>query len=157
MRIKLTFVLIAVFAVTAAAQTGKDNTAIQSVIKKLVTAQTDYDPKTLDSIFTSDYVEISPVGEFDPRDKVLGYYKPDLKPDPTKMTAAVDVTDYSIREYGNFAIAIARFNYAMTAEGKPLPPRSMRATFVLRKEKGEWKIASAHYTGIRPPAPPKPN
>ena len=153
MRITLISILIAIFAINAFAQTNKDDAAIQSVVQKLVTAQTQYDPKTLDAIFTSDYIEISPLGEFDPRDKVLGFYGPDQKPDPTKMTATVEVTDYSIRSYGSFAIAIARFNYSMNSDGKPLPPRSIRATIVLRKDKADWKIASAHYTGIRPTAP----
>jgi uncharacterized protein (TIGR02246 family) len=157
MQIKLVFILIAFFAMSAAAQTNKDEAAIQAVIQNLVTAQTEYDPKALDAIFTSDYIEISPAGEFDPRDKVLGFYKPELKPDPSKMTAMVEVTDYSIRSYGNFAIAIARFNYSMTAEGKPLPPRSIRATIVLKKEKADWKIASVQYTGIRPNAAQKTN
>lgn len=157
MQIKLVFILIAVFAMSAFAQASKDGSAIQAVIQKLVTAQTEYDAKTLDVIFASDYIEISPAGEFDPRDKVLGFYKPELRPDPSKMTATVDVTDYSIRSYGNFAVTIARFNYSMTSEGKPLPPRSIRATIVLKKEKADWKIASAQYTGIRPAAPPKTN
>ena len=128
-----------------------------TVVQKLVTAQKNYDPKALDALFTTDYIEISPAGEFDPREKVLGFYKPELKPDPLKMTSTVDVTEYSIRSYGNFAIAIARFNYAMSADGKPLPPRSIRATIALKKDNSDWKIVSAQYTGIRATAPQKTN
>jgi len=149
MRVIFVLSLFIVFAFNAFPQNNTDDDAIRAVIQKLVTAQADYDLRALDSIFTSDYIEISPAGEFDPRDKVLGFYKPSIRPDPAKMTAAVDVTEYSIRNYGSFAITIARFNYAMTAEGKPLPPRSIRATIVLKKDKTDWKIASAQYTGIR--------
>jgi uncharacterized protein (TIGR02246 family) len=157
MRTTLIITAIVIFAFTAVAQTNKDDAAIQAVVQKLVVAQTNYDQKTLDGLFTPDYIEISPLGEFDTRDKVIGFYSADQKPDPAKMTASVEVTDLSVRSYGNFAIAIARFNYTMTAEGKPLPPRSIRATMVLKKQKNDWKIASAQYTGIRPPAPPKAN
>lgn len=156
MQIILILILTTLFAAGAFAQAGNDGPAIQALVKRLVTAQTEYDQKSLDAILTSDYIEISPIGEFDPRDKVLGFYKPELRPDPTKVTASVDVTDHSIRTYGNFAIVIVKLNYSVTAEGKSLPPRSIRTTLVMRKEKGEWKIASAQYTGIRAAAP-KPN
>ena len=118
-------------------------------------AQIAYDPGTLDKIFTSDYIEISPLGEFDPREKVLGFYKPEEKPDASRMSVSLEVTDFSIRNYGSFAVVIAQFNYSTVMEGKPMPPRKLRATIVCRKEKGDWKIASAQYTGIRPPQPPK--
>jgi uncharacterized protein (TIGR02246 family) len=134
--------------ITAFAQ-SKDNESLKSLIKQLTDAQTNYDPNKLDKILTADYVEISPVGEFDPREKVLGFYKPELKPPADKMTASVEAADFSIRNYGKFAVVITRLNYTITSNGKSLPPRSIRATFVCRKEKGVWKIASAQYTGIR--------
>ena len=155
MRIIFILPVIIVFALNTFSQSNKDAAAIQVVIQKLVTAQTKYDQKTLDAILSTDYIEISPLGEFDPRDKVLGFYAPDQKPDPAKITATVEVTDYSIRSYGNFAIAIARFNYTMSSDGKPLPPRSIRATIVLRRDKADWKIVSAQYTGIRPATTPQ--
>lgn len=118
-------------------------------------AQANYDAATLDKIFTADYIEISPVGEFDPREKVLGFYKPELKQPAAKMSATTEATEFSIRVYDKFAVIITRLNYTITSEGKPLPPRSMRATIVCKKEKGAWKIASAQYTGIRPSQPAK--
>ncbi len=114
-----------------------------------------YDPAALDKLLTADYIEISPVGEFDPHEKVLGFYKPELKPPAEKMTAMIEATDFSIRSYGKFAIVITRLNYTIMSEGKPLPPRSISATFVCRMEKSVWKIASAQYTGIRMPQPAK--
>ena len=157
MRIILLFSFIIALTSAVFSQTSKDDVAIQTVVQKLVIAQTGYDQKAIDALLTADYVEVSPLGEVDPRDKVIGFYATDQKPDPVKMSATVEVTEYSIRSYGNFAIAIARFNYAMTAEGKTLPPRSIRATIVLRKDKSDWKIASAQYTGIRLPSPQKTN
>jgi len=136
----------------AFAQT-KDDESLKALVKQMTDAQAAYDANTLDKIFTSDYIEISPVGEFDPREKVLGFYKPELKPPAGKMSATTVADEFSIRNYGKFAIVITRLNYTITTDGKTLPPRSIRATIVCRKEKGAWKIASAQYTGIRPPQP----
>ncbi|HEX9962206.1 MAG TPA: nuclear transport factor 2 family protein, partial [Pyrinomonadaceae bacterium] len=138
------------------AQTQKDEAKLTALVKQMTDAQMSYQPDALDKIFTADYIEISPVGEFDPRAKVLGFYKPEMKPDSSKMSASVEATDFSIRNYDKFAIVIARLNFTRTVEGRTLPPISLRATIVCRKEKGDWKIASVQYTGIRPPqAPPK--
>lgn len=149
--------IFAAFIIAPAQKVSKDEQAIRSLITKLSDAQRAYDAKTLDQIFTSDYIEISPVGEFDPREKVLGFYKPELKPPADKMTTTVDIDEHSIRTYDKFAVAIVRLTYKITADGKTLPPRQMRLTLALRKERSEWKIASAQYTGIRPTQPPKTN
>ena len=152
------FLLLSIFSCSLAfAQTqGKEDAKLMALVKEMTDAQRNYQPEALDKIFTSDYIEISPIGEFDPREKVLGFYKPEAKPDASKMSATVEATDFSIRNYDKFAIVITRLNFTRTVEGKTLPPISMRATVVCRKEKGEWKIASVQYTGIRPPQPPKP-
>lgn len=129
---------------------NKDEPAFRSLIKQMTDAQLAYDAAALDKIFTTDYIEISPVGEFDPREKVLGFYTPEAKAAAGKMSAKLDVTDFSIRQYDKFAIVISKFTYMLENEGKPLPPRSMRVMTVFKKEKDGWKIASAQYTGIRP-------
>ena len=155
MKLKVFVFLLLLSSVSVFAQ-SKEEDALKSLVKQLTDAQQNYDAAALDKIFTADYIEISPAGEFDPREKVLGFYKPELKPPADKMTATTEATDFSIRVYEKFAVVIARFNYTITSDGKQMPPRSIRATIVCRKEKGAWKIASAQYTGIRPPQPAKP-
>lgn len=140
--------LFLTLGITAFGQT-KDETAVISLIRELTTAQINYDAATLDRILTPDYIEISPKGEFDPREKVLGFYAPEAKPGD-KIQASVDAIASSFRQYGKTAVLIVQLNYLMTNDGKPLPVRSIRATFVCLKEKGRWKIASAQYTGIPP-------
>ena len=149
-------VVLLISASSIFAQSNKDEATSKSLLKRMTDAQTAYDAPALDRIFASDFIEISPVGEFDPRDKVLGFYTPKAKAEAGNMSAALEVSEYSIRTYDKFAVVISKFTYSLTADGKTMPPRSMRVTTVFRKEKGEWKIASAQYTGIRPPAPPKP-
>jgi uncharacterized protein (TIGR02246 family) len=147
--------LLLLSSITFGQSDSKDDTQIKALIKRLTDAQLAYDPSALDKIFTPDYIEISPLGEFDPREKVLGFYNPEAKAAAGKMTSTAQIVDPSIRNYGKFAIAIVKLDYTMTNEGKPLPPRSFRATFVLRQDADAWKIASAQFTGIKPIEPPK--
>ena len=141
------------FAVSASGQTkSKDDAALTALVKQMANAQVTFDRAALDRIFTSDYIEISPAGEFDPRAKVLGFYE--KKPEAS-VVPALDVSEFSIRSYGKFAIVIAKLTYLPPADAKGIPARSMRATFVCRKENGGWKIASSQYTGVRPTPPLK--
>lgn len=160
MKIKILFFLIAILVATTQSYSQshtKDETAFKSLIKQMTDAQMAYNAAALDKILTSDYIEVSPAGEFDPRAKVLGFYTPKAKADAGSISTSLEVTDYSIRLYDKFAIAIVRLNYTIVNEGQPLPPRSMRAMVIFRKERGSWKIASAQYTGIRSPQSQKPN
>lgn len=149
--------LLLVSSITLAAQKpDKNEASILAVIDQLAAAQAAYDVKTLDHILSADYIEISPVGEFDPRGKVLSFYSPEAKVAAGPVRPSVAVVEPSVRVYGDFAIAIVKLEFTIISEGKTLPPRGMRSTFVLRKVGKDWKITSAQYTGIRPAAP-KPN
>ncbi len=144
-------ILSMAIAVSVSNAQSKEDQALKALVGQMITAQTEYDAKTLDSILTADYIEISPVGEFDPREKVLGFYSPEAKAAAAKVKTSVEATEHSIRSYGKFAIVITRLAYSMTANGVQLPPRSIRATYVIKKERNVWKVASAQYTGIRSP------
>ena len=159
---KINFILIIIILSFAASVSvsnaqSKDEQQIKGLVGQVINAQTEYGGKALDNILTADYIEISPIGEFDPRAKVLGFYNDEAKAAAAGgVKVSVEATEHSIRSYGKFAIVIVRLNYTMTMEGKPMPPRSIRATYVMRKEGKTWKIASAQYTGIRPTQQPKP-
>lgn len=153
MRAKAIISVVVILTASAfAAGQGKQEAALESLVRQQVDAQTAFDRAKLDALVTADYIEISPVGEFDPRAKMLDFYKPELK--PAGMEVKHQLNEFSVRSYGKFGIVIVRIDYSMSRGGTPLPPRSIRATFVCRKDKGVWKIASAQYTGIRPSSPP---
>lgn len=150
------FAAFAVLALTMVARPvaqSADAAALTALIERLVQAQANYDPITLDTLLTPDYVEVSPVGEVDPRDKVLGFYKPESKPPSSQVTTQTTVSEVSARVQGDTAIVIARLTFSVTANGVAQTPRHMRATFVCRKTGNTWKIASAQYTGIRATLP----
>ena len=147
-------VLAVVPSVEAQHQPRKDEQALTALVRQMTDAQSKFDPITLDRIYASDLIEISPIGEVDPREKTIGFYKPEANPDRDKMKMTVTTDDFLIRTYGNFAVVIARITFAQAGnEPSARPPYSVRVTLVCRKEKGAWKIGSAQYTGIRPPRP----
>ena len=129
---------------------GRQDAALTSLVKQFVAAQTAFDAKALDRLLSRDYLEVSPLGEVDPRDKVLGFYDPSQKPPASVMATTASVDEVSVREHGTTAVVVARFNYAMTSKGEAMPPRSIRATLVCVRDGGAWQVASAQYTSIRP-------
>jgi hypothetical protein len=149
-------VLAVVFSVEAQRQTkpSKDEKDLTVLVRQMTNAQSKFDPTTLERIYASDFIEISPIGKVDPREKTIGFYKPEANPDRDKVKTAVTTDEFVIRTYGNFAVVIARITFVQ-AEPSARPPFSVRATLVCRKEKGAWKIGSAQYTGIRLPRPPQ--
>lgn len=160
-RLFIVFTLVLVSSLAVVGQTSdKTETELKSLVRRMVDAQAAFDVKALDAVLTPDYIEISPLGEFDTRDKVLGFYKPELKPPANQMPTNMELSDYSVRIYDKMAVVIVKETFSFTADGKPLPPRSLRVMFVCKREKSGWKVASVQYTGIRPkqPAPPaRPN
>ncbi|CAN5342561.1 hypothetical protein BH10ACI2_BH10ACI2_20750 [soil metagenome] len=154
---KLRILLLTVFLTCISAYgQSPDQESLKSLVKSLTDAQTAYDGAALDKILTADYIEISPLGEFDPREKVLGFYTPKAKAEAGDVKATLNIVEPLIRSYGDHAVVIVRLDYSIEANGQKMPRRSIRATFVCKREKSGWKVASAQYTGIRPPTP-KPN
>lgn len=118
------------------------------LIGDFVRAQQDFDAKALGALTTADYLEVSPLGELDNRNKMLGFYAPEKK----TAAPAAEIRAPLVRLYGDTAIVVATLAYTIQPPGQPALVREMRATFVARREADRWKLATAHYTGIRPSA-----
>lgn len=125
---------------------------IASVIGELTTAQKNYDAAALDRLFAADYVEISPVGELDDRARVLSFYTPDKRDPLNGELISYMVEELTTRIYGDTAVAVARLPFTMKMPDGQTTSRAFRCTFVLVRDGSSWKVASAQYTGIRPPA-----
>ncbi len=150
--------LIGTFSITAQSGQVKQSEAEQkltALVRQMSAAQASFDTAVLEKLYASDYVEISPIGEVDSREKAIGFYKPEANANRSGASPAITTDDFQTRAYGNFAIVIARFTFTQTGTQSPArPPISFRATVVCRKEKGIWKIAAVQATGIRPPGMP---
>ncbi|MEM8510818.1 hypothetical protein RCH14_000109 [Massilia sp. MP_M2] len=123
--------------------------SVSELVQRFATAQGTFDRATLEALTAENYSEISPLGEVDPRAKMLSFYvKHDDKPLP-----AISVDEITTRVLGNTAIVLARVSYAMTVGGQSRTA-SLRSSFVALQQDGAWKLVSAQYTPIRPPAAP---
>ncbi|NVD74455.1 nuclear transport factor 2 family protein [Duganella sp. BJB1802] len=148
---KFKSVLMATIAL-ASLQLHAQEAAPQQQLLKLVQAYTeaqrDFEPSKIDAIVTRDFYEVSPIGEVDPREKVLGFYLPANKREAPTM----EVTEPSIQVFGNTGTILVKLSGSATVNAEKRN-FAFRAGYVAVNEGGKWKLASAQYTGIRPPKP----
>ncbi|HEX8473814.1 MAG TPA: nuclear transport factor 2 family protein [Pyrinomonadaceae bacterium] len=128
---------------------SKAEQEITSLVRQFADAQKNFDAAKLDQLLAPDYIEISPVGEIDPRDKVLGFYAPEKKNERGGELLSYELDEISTRLYGETAVVIARLPFtSRSADGKTVS-RALRCVFVCRKLRGKWRLVSTQYTGIR--------
>jgi ketosteroid isomerase-like protein len=123
---------------------GSDTAAVTELVRKFLDAQSRHDVPALRSLTAEQFVEISPLGEVDPRDKMLGFYVGEAS--PTRPVIAVDERD--VRIFGDSAIVTVKLSF--NAGGQA---RSLRAGFVAHKDGVQWKLVSAQHTPMRPAKP----
>ncbi|MDQ1228808.1 nuclear transport factor 2 family protein [Sphingomonas sp. SORGH_AS_0879] len=118
-----------------------------ALVTRFETARRDFDPVMLAATLSSDFVEISPRGEVDPRDKVLGFYDPAHKSPVPRMES----DEPTVRLVSDIALMTRRLSIILPGAGGK---RSVRVLYVAHREKAGWKLVSAQYTPI-PPEPTK--
>jgi len=131
------FFAVSLLSAAAAQAQHRDDPA--QLVDAYITAQRTFDQTTLASITAPDFVEISPIGEVDPRAKMLSYYPPGGKQGPE-----LTFTERDVRRKGDMAIITGRLAFA---------ERGMRAVYVARHDARGWALVSVQYTPIRTPAP----
>lgn len=132
---------------TALAKAVAAQGPIVATVDAFITAQHDFDLAKITALTTEDYVEISPLGGVDPRERMLGFYAPDKK----VAGPAITMGDTTVRMVGDrAAIVVTTVSYAITPPGQPPRTVSLRAVFVAQRAGTGWKLASAQYTPIRP-------
>ena len=124
----------------------------------LVKAQLAFDQPALETLLGPGYLEVSPVGDIDTRDEVIGFYSAEAKAKsaagPTPTGATLDEARMNLD--GDAATLIARETIRMRA-GDSTREIAMRVQFQFRRVDGQWLLATTQYTGIRPTTPGKPN
>ncbi|MBS1792453.1 MAG: nuclear transport factor 2 family protein [Acidobacteria bacterium] len=153
-KIILSSFLLALLTCSGIAQNKQEEEVI-AVAKKAAAAQENYDPATLEKIYAADYVEISPRGEIDVRDKAIGFYKVADVEQVRAKTPRFILDEFKVRHYGKFAMIIARFSIGPKNDAQKPPTPLGIVIYALRREKDEWKIYSAQFTPFpRPERPP---
>ena len=130
------------------ASPAADTAAVGDLLRRFTDAQTQADAAALRALTAEQYVEISPLGDVDPREKMLGFYVKD----PGRTPPVLVIDERSIALLGDTALVTARLNFTMTANGQARS-FAMRAGFVAHKDGMQWKMVSAQYTPIRPAKP----
>lgn len=126
---------------TASAQ-SRDPMAL---VDRFEAARRDFDPAALARTLAPEFVEISPRGEVDPRDVVLGFYTPDRKGPVPPMES----DEATVRSVGDTALVTRRLSIILPGAGGR---RSVRALYVAHRSKAGWQLVSAQYTPIPPAA-----
>lgn len=153
-KIILSSLLLVLLSISAFSQNKKDEEVI-AIAKQAVTAQENYDPVTLEKIYASDYIEISPLGEIDERQKAIGFYKvADIEKEKARTPRYI-LDDFKVRHYGKFAMVISKFSIGSKKDSQRPPTAVGIALYGLRKENGAWKIYSLQLTPFPPPTPAK--
>lgn len=136
-------------AVVPPSQAGADPAQpVAELVRRFTEAQREMDVATLKALTAEQYIEVSPLGEVDHREKMLTFYAKDGgRPAPTAL-----IEESVTRMLGETAIVIAKVSYSTVVEGQKRS-FSLRSSFVAQKLNGDWKLVSAHYTAIRPKNP----
>lgn len=129
----------------AAIKKNQQSIEIVRLTDAFIKAQHDFDQDQLRALTADDYVEISPIGEVDPREKMIGFYDPAKKAEGPSMT----IGERTIRMIGgDNAIAVTSIAFAVPSKDGPRMV-ALRTVFVAHRERGRWKLVSAQYTPIR--------
>ncbi|MDQ2823442.1 MAG: nuclear transport factor 2 family protein [Pseudomonadota bacterium] len=131
-------------SVVSAQQASTDSAAVTELVRKFGDAQRNPDPVALRALTSTQFIEISPLGDVDPRDKMIGFYVKD----PARIPPQVTIDEQTVRVFGDSAIVNLRLT--LNANGQA---RSLRSSYVAHKEGAEWKMVSAQHTPMRPAKP----
>ena len=123
---------------------------VNDLVQRFTEAQHNMDVPALQALTAENYIEVSPLGDVDTREKMLTFY---VKKDEKQVLPAMTVEDSTTRVLGDTAVVVAKISYASVIEGQSRT-FSLRSTFVAEKRNGVWKLVSAQYTPIRPPKKP---
>jgi hypothetical protein len=138
--------LALLLSVSIAAQTPRPEAFIEVLLNTLVDAQMRFDAAQLDELLAPEYVEVSPVGDVDPRAKVLSFYTPDKK---VAVVPTASLDEITTRVHDDTAVTVALLTYHMKSPTGETADRSMRCVFVTRIIERRWKLVSTQYTPIR--------
>ncbi len=130
--------------VTAQARSANMVTLAQQA-EAFVRVRNAFDQAALTAMMAPEYQEVSPIGEVDSRERVIGFYAPDKKKPSPPMTISETVA----RPAGAVGVVTMRIAYAMPGKDGQMQTRALRAGFVARRIGSEWRFVSLQLTPIR--------
>lgn len=136
----------ALVSAPVAAQSGEtDAQKLGQRAEAFVQVRNQFDQAAMIAMMAPEYQEVSPVGEVDSRERVIGFYAADKKKPAPPMT----ITETVARPAGTIGVVTMRIAYTMPGKDGEMQTRALRAGFVARRIKGEWQFVSLQFTPIR--------
>lgn len=146
----ITALTLSGIAIAGKAQSSSASDApVLALVQAFSDARNHFDAKALDALLAPDYIEVSPRGEIDQRQAVLGFYAADKAGPVPPMTLSTQ----DVRRYGDTAIVIGSVDVALPAPNGSTVNRKVRVTYVERRVGRRWLMVSTQYTGVQPPKP----
>ena len=110
------------------------------------------DATAIDALLTADFTGAGPLGFVLTRGDWL-----DRHASGALRYSALRLEETQVREHGDHAVVVARQVGEGTYQGHPVPG-TLRATVVVRREPGGWRVAHVHTSFVAgtPGAPPVP-
>lgn len=146
MRVFVGIAAALVASAPVAAQSGEIETQkLAQRAEAFVQVRNEFDQAAMIAMMAPEYQEVSPVGEVDSRERVIGFYAPDMKKPAPLMT----ITETAARPAGTIGVVTMRIAYAVPGKDGQLQSRALRAGFVAQRIGKEWRFVSAQFTPIR--------
>ncbi|MDD1452219.1 DUF4440 domain-containing protein [Sphingomonas sp. H160509] len=146
MRVFLEIAAASLVSVPVAAQSVEvDIQKLGQRAEAFVRVRNQFDQAAMIAMMAPEYQEVSPVGEVDSRERVIGFYAADKKSAAPPMT----ITETVARPAGTIGVVTMRIAYTMPGKDGQMQARALRAGFVARRIKGDWQFVSLQFTPIR--------
>lgn len=113
----------------------------EDAANRYLAAEAQFDQQALQRLLATDFVEISPAGEVDERDRVLSFYTADKK----VAAPTMQVEPFKARQHGDSAVLTTHISFQMQEQ-----QRVLTAGIVAKRSGAGWQLLSAQYTAIRP-------
>ncbi|WP_051938430.1 nuclear transport factor 2 family protein [Luteibacter sp. 9135] len=139
--------LLACAGAATAAVASDSSATPEAAVSRYVAAEHAFDVATLRAVLLPRFVEVSPRGEVDEHDAVLGFYAPEKK----TTAPPVALRDVVSRVNGDTAFVTASVVFTV----KDAEHRLTLGASVVKGADG-WRLASAQYTGVPPRSPSAP-
>jgi hypothetical protein len=134
-----------VSAPVAAQSVEVDSQNLGQRAEAFVRVRNQFDQAAMIAMMAPEYQEVSPVGEVDSREQVIGFYAADKKSAAPPMT----ITETIARPAGTLGVVTMRIAYTIPGMDGQIQTRALRAGFVARRIKGDWQFVSLQFTPIR--------